>query len=299
MNIRLSVPSKTFLVGEYGVLRGGPAIVLNTEPRFELVACQSRDDIVKGIPKGAPADGWIRMRSPLFEGWQVEFIDPHNGRGGFGASGAQFVMAHAFSTFLQSSVSRAVEGYDLHALWHDYRVISGGQGSGADVLSQTVGGAAILNMATCEAHSSPWPFVDLGFAVVRTQMKITTHEHLKTLQLESLESLVVPTHSCIEMFRPGMSQKFVGKVTEFTKKLRELNLQSPATLALTEELEGKSWCQLAKGCGALGADTILVLMTSSDRLEALRGLDEMGLELIATDQLLSPGLEMKWSWNEG
>ena len=32
----LSAPGKTFLVGEYVALAGGPSIVLATEPRFEL-----------------------------------------------------------------------------------------------------------------------------------------------------------------------------------------------------------------------------------------------------------------------
>lgn len=40
MTIALSAPSKTFLVGEYAVLRGGPALLLNTSPRFRLRPCK-------------------------------------------------------------------------------------------------------------------------------------------------------------------------------------------------------------------------------------------------------------------
>ena len=32
--IEISCPAKTFILGEYAVLDGGPALVLNTAPRF-------------------------------------------------------------------------------------------------------------------------------------------------------------------------------------------------------------------------------------------------------------------------
>jgi len=57
--MKILCPSKTFLLGEYAVLNGGPAILLATEPYFE---------------------------------WENNhFKDPYQGKGGFGASGAKFV----------------------------------------------------------------------------------------------------------------------------------------------------------------------------------------------------------------
>ena len=52
----------------------------------------------------------MELRSPLIREWNLEFLDPHGGRGGFGASSAQFLFIHAMTTFLQFSVSRAVQG---------------------------------------------------------------------------------------------------------------------------------------------------------------------------------------------
>ena len=36
MTLTFSAPSKTFLSGEYAVLNGNPALVLNTGPRFHF-----------------------------------------------------------------------------------------------------------------------------------------------------------------------------------------------------------------------------------------------------------------------
>src|SRR5665213_3933088 len=126
MNIHFSAPSKTFLTGEYAVLCGGPALVLNTSPRFELKAVRGEFGVA-GIPDGSPASQWIKQRAPLLADWKIEFSDPHQGQGGFGASSAQFLFVHALTTLLQISVSRAVEGLDLPALLADFKVLSGGQ----------------------------------------------------------------------------------------------------------------------------------------------------------------------------
>jgi mevalonate kinase len=59
--MRISCPSKTFLVGEYAVIGGGPALLATTPPYFVLD--------------------------------NARFIDPYRGAGGFGASGARLVLA--------------------------------------------------------------------------------------------------------------------------------------------------------------------------------------------------------------
>ena len=46
----ISFPSKTFLIGEYAVLEGAPALLVNTHPRFEFVA------VPAGTSEGVPAD---------------------------------------------------------------------------------------------------------------------------------------------------------------------------------------------------------------------------------------------------
>jgi len=292
MTIALSAPSKTFLVGEYAVLRGGPALLLNTSPRFALTAVQTGTQSLEGISEGAPAERWLKQRAPVWAGWELNFSDPHAGQGGFGASGAQFLLAHALTTFMQSSVARVAEGYDIQALWNDFRVLSEGQGSGADMLAQSVGQAALVDVREKLAVARAWPFAELGFAIVRTGKKVQTHEHLRGLVGKDLESLVPLAKTCVETFTPGAATSFVRAVSAYAEALVALDLQAPETVARCAELAAEPWCRAVKGCGALGADTILVLFLESERQLALSALPGA-----VTDRELSSGLQMNWSWS--
>jgi mevalonate kinase len=296
MTIEFSAPSKTFLAGEYAVLRGGPALVLNTEPRFALRAWRGPGDILKGIPEGSPAWHWLHERSPLLDGWNLEFSDPHGGRGGFGASSAQFLFVHCLTTFLQSSVGRVAQGLDRAALLNDFRVLSGGVASGADLLAQSVGQVAAVQPETGEVKGSAWPFSDLEFAIVRTGHKLPTHEHLKRLDTSLLSALVNPAWDTLEAFNRGQAGEFVDRVRAYAAELRRLGLQSEKTAALTDEIGTESWCLAAKGCGALGADTLLFLFEPARAADALAGLKRRGLDVVAGERDLGPGLQMKWTW---
>lgn len=313
MTLKLEAPSKTFLVGEYAVLAGGSAIVLNTSPRFSLIATKKSAAGLNGevadvrdIAQASPAGKWLEHRRPLVKDWNIEFIDPHHGRGGFGASGAQFLMVHSLTTFFQSSVSRAVEGYSTKDLWNDFRTLSNGEGSGADVLAQSVGGAAIVNMEHRMAEGKAWPFADLEFLIVRTQEKIPTHEHLREFNIESVKELIAPAEVCVKAFQAGLAdgkspevtQRFVESVNTYGIHLQKLGLQVPRTLELLKQIRTVDGVQAAKGCGALGADTILVLVTRSELGQVIEHLQVLGLEVVASADDLSEGLTMNWSWNE-
>ena len=294
MNIHFSAPSKTFLTGEYAVLCGGPALVLNTSPRFELKAVRGESGVA-GIPDGSPASQWIKQRAPLLADWKIEFSDPHQGQGGFGASSAQFLFVHALTTLLQISVSRAVEGLDLPALLADFKVLSGGQASGADLLAQATGQVAIVKGSA--AHGEAWPFPDLDFAVIRTGNKVQTHLHLAELDRRPLEALIAPAHVTADCFAAGSVEKFLHSVKAYGTALRELHLQAPSTLSLLKRIEDQPWCKATKGCGALGADTILVFFNYEDREAATRYLAEAKLMTMASSADLCEGLQMKWNWS--
>lgn len=293
MIIRFSAPSKTFLSGEYAVLSGGPALILNTSPRFSFTATKGEHG-VSGIPTGSPAAEWIRQRSPLLADWKLEFSDPHMGKGGFGASSAQFLFVHALTSLLQISVSRAVEGLDLEALRQDFIVLSGGQASGADLLAQTVGQVAMVSENG--AQSKPWPYPELSFAVLRTGNKIQTHQHLLELDREPLSELKGLAYAVAESFAAEPCEKFLEALGAFSMTLRKLHLQVPSTLTILQRLEGQAWCKLAKGCGALGADTVLVFFGKNDRAAAMNLSSELGLEVVAGNDDLSGGLQMDWNW---
>lgn len=293
MILCLSAPSKTFLAGEYAVLRGATALVLNTSPRFELQIRPGSGQIT-GIPSGSPAGLWLQQRQPLIERYDLHFHDPHEGRGGFGASGAQFLLVHSFTTFLQSAFSHLIEGVQLADLWQDQNVLSKGKGSGADVLAQTVGGVARVNANLREAIALSWPYPDLGFSIVRTQNKVATHEHLADIVEAQLDQLKVPADACVEAFGRRSAEDFVDALKIFAQTLNQLSLQTPTSREMCNHLLSQKWCLAAKGCGALGADTILFIYKKESQSSVTDFLVSKGWNCAASHDSLSGGLQLAW-----
>lgn len=290
MTIRLSLPSKTFLVGEYAVLGQAPALVLNTQPCFELVARRG-DTSFTGVPEGSPARLWYEQRRPLLENWALEFFDPHQRAGGFGASSAQFTSIHTLTTFLQNSMSKIVEGLQLEPLWNDYQTLTKSRGSGADVLAQTQGGIAYVDVRTASAHRLDWPYPEIAFGIVRTHQKIKTHDHLAQIDRNQMTLLSRPASECIAAFGKSTPEVFLSRLKTFATALKEFGLQAPAALTLIRLFEEQPWCLLAKGCGALGADTVLFFYPANERERALTFIKKQSLNLVATQADLSDGLE--------
>lgn len=298
MILTFTAPSKTFLVGEYAVLGSSPALILNTTPRFELIA--QRGTTSKGDLHPESAAGlWLEQRAPLLEGWNLEFVDPHNRQGGFGASSSQFIFVHCLTTYLQSSFAKITEVFDKNAVWNDHQVLTNHRGSGADVLAQIEGGVAYVDVGNRYTKKMNWPYPELGFGIVRTHQKIATHEHLQAIDRKEMSLLVRPSQACVESFGTSSSEVFVGRLKAFSNTLKEFSLQAPAALTLIRLFEEQSWCLAAKGCGALGADTVLFLYPMEEKEKMTTFLKKQRLTLVSTQADLSTGLEMKLSVGGG
>ncbi len=291
MILKFTAPSKTFLVGEYAVLGNSPAIVLNTTPRFQLVAQRGETSFGDLHPDSA-AGLWLKQRAPLLDGWNLEFIDPHNRQGGFGASSAQFIFVHCLTTYLQSSFAKITEVFDTNAVWNDHQVLTDNRGSGVDVLAQIQGHVAFVDAAAQYTKSMAWPYSEIGFGIVRTHQKIATHEHLQHIDRKAMSLLVRPSQACVESFGASSSEVFVGRLKAFSNSLKEFSLQAPAALTLIRLFEEQPWCLVAKGCGALGADTVLFLYPTEEKEKMITFMKKQRLNLVATNADLSPGLEM-------
>lgn len=294
MILTFSAPSKTFLAGEYAVLGQAPALVLNTAPRFELVARKGETKSAD-FPEGSPAALWLKERAPLLEGWSLEFKDPHSRQGGFGASSAQFIFVHSLTTYLQSSFAKITEMFDTVSVWNDHQVLTHNRGSGADVLAQIQGQVSLVDVRNTYTRAMMWPYPELGFGIVRTHQKVRTHEHLAQIDRLSMALLVRPAQACVEAFGASSSEVFVGRLKTFAGALKEFDLQAPASLNLIRVFEDQPWCLCAKGCGALGADTILFLYPMEEKEKMQTFVRKQKLTMVATQQDLSPGLEMRLS----
>jgi mevalonate kinase len=304
MKVRLSAPSKTFLLGEYFVLQGGSALVLSTKPRFTLNASRTNhtnNEVIYGVHPSSPAGRYFAQNS-FFNKWQISFSDPHDGLGGFGASSAQFLLLFCLGEMISTGEftdndssegvwPRFTQAPDfLEKLWSTYQEYSDA-GSGADVLAQLAGQVTHVNMGPISTEVMNWPFPHHSFALVRTGRKLATHTHLKAIK--SIETTVLA--EAFKMGRQSFENKnvtsFIEAVNTYQEGLRALKLVAPESLELIEALQSTEAVTAVKGCGAMGAD-VLFVMYKADKESVVRDrLNLLNLPIVATSADLTHGLK--------
>lgn len=208
-SFHLSIPGKTFLVGEYLALAGGPSVVAMTRPCFEFSWTPVKHQVNHGFHPESPAGKLLNelyVKRPDSREYSISFQDPHFGKGGLGASTAEFVGAWIFEQWLTLETlnervrtnkrTEFVEILPNHLnevvpLWSSDRVGSARfrdlldryftyvkAGSGADLVSQVTGGIAAWDGAQDHMRRFSWPFSDLSMSLFKTGRKLATHEHL-------------------------------------------------------------------------------------------------------------------------
>ncbi len=255
--MNIAIPAKTFLVGEYLALTGGPAIVLTTTPCFELRQCNPVG--LHGIHPESPAGRLWDEQAPANLG--LTWHDPYHGIGGMGASSAEFLGVYqAINSTHQVQTKALLETY--------LRIAYSGKGtapSGYDVLAQNSNGCVFIDNQQ-KTSSYAWPFADLAFILVHTEKKIATHQHLERFteikQAEKLNELVLGAQ---QAFVSKNSQQLINSINSYYKILLDLDLVAPHTQNIIKQLLSESDLLAAKGCGALGADIILLIVPFSQQ----------------------------------
>jgi mevalonate kinase len=258
----LSVPGKSFLAGEYLALKGGASLIFSSTPRFELVA-RVGSGRVEGIHPESPAGKLIHADPTFFSKQDLMFLDPHEGRGGWGASTAQFLATFVLNEWRESceletlkalSISRLLESYWQHA-WDG----KGYRPSGADLVAQYKGSLSLFERRTGLVGIYGWTFSDIDFALIPTGRKLATHEHLKVLADFNAEPLEWAMKTLQSALQSGNSQEFVAGIQANAKALTDLGFTTPHAQVLCQQMMEKPGVLAAKGCGALGADVVLVV----------------------------------------
>lgn len=298
MAFTLSVPSKTFLFGEYITLNGGAALILNTEPRFSLTARAHANDqlIFHGIATESPAGKFLNHFKVELQGYEFTFQDPYHGAGGFGASSAQFALA---------LIARdIIVAYDPQYPWegsfapaeviNTYRQFAWDQQglppSGADVIAQLCGDVTYYHPQQHKLVAWDWPFADLEFHLIRTGNKIATHQHLKQLSSTDYPELEKIALAGVQAFETKQSQAFSNAIQQYGACMQAQNLVTETTLTLLKRITSQSQVIAAKGCGALGADVILALTPLQESVVFSQWLTSQQLELVAKGTHASTGL---------
>lgn len=278
----ISIPGKTFLVGEYSVLVGGQALGLATQPEFRL---QETDlDEVQYHDKSAAG---LFCKKNKFS-FSKKILNPYK-VGGFGQSTAEFIFAwfHKNSEITRKNLQTLFTEYlSLYSEDQDQKI----QPSGADLVTQVLGMVTHFKKPVDESCSYLWPFPNLSFFVISTGLKIQTHEHLQKLNRDSLQDLIPFSQNVIGSFLSQNEKEFIKHLNLWSLQLEQKNLQHAEVLKIKAQLLQQKNILLVKPCGALGADVCLVFCSSSEKNEVKTFLTQNHFHIQATEADLTVGV---------
>lgn len=274
------IPAKTFLVGEYAALAGLGALILTTSPCFELSLTDEQG--LHGIHPDSPAGRWWLRHGDKRLG--LRWTDPYAAIGGLGASSAQFLGAYWASAFPNPSNQDLLDAY--------FEVIDIGNGvkpSGYDVLAQSLRGCVYIHCRSAQQVYDVWPFQDVAFVLLHTGQKLATHLHLKNMDVPldvlQLSAIVCDAkRACDE----GDGDVLVQAVKAYHQKLCEMRLVTEETRKKVEDLQAMPDVLAAKGCGAMGADVLLLLVPMARLAMIKERLESLNWRVLATSEDLGP-----------
>lgn len=303
----VAIPGKTFLVGEYLALEGGPSVVVNTRPCFRYrwtLDCRGQGRIEHGFHPESPAGKFLnQLNGAALLGSRnvmIEFYDPHFGKGGLGASTAEFLGSWVFEKWANEfgcadilDHRHLIEPLGNHLgqvapLWKSDRVGSARfrdlldsyrrveeRGSGADLVSQATGGIAVWDGVTDHMRKFSWPFADLSLALFKTGRKLHTHRYLA----ESVQGSGLP-----QSLSSGVS--FQRLEQDFVQDMREWVLEAIQALALSDAdrfvaaVRGTGKALASTGRVASHTSAILDELSEEASIRAAKGCGAMGSDVI-------------------
>jgi hypothetical protein len=238
----------------------------------------------------SPAGRWLAQNGVSLRYWQVETPYP---LGGLGRSSAEFLAAWLFVKHnrfipLQERASHfdwPLEPQKAWAVWADFRSLYENNEplnfsevaensrkkpapSGYDVLAQSQRGWVLVEASSKKLEVfTEWPFPELWIGFFPVGVKQATHEHLEQLPWvdEEGEIKTPPRMSKIceqlaQAFFNRQPDEFIEGIREFRHELQVWGLEAPNTTAWIEKIQNLPGFVCAKGCGAMGADFVMVVV---------------------------------------
>ncbi len=296
MLIQLTVPSKTFILGEYLALYGGAALLVNTHPRFVLKTYHADKPKITGIHPDSPTYKLLSDYQALLRCYQIDFDDPYDKKGGFGASSAQFLMSYMLIKYLCGENISDQSSSFINTMLNDYKRYSfqpkGIHPSGADLIAQFCGALTYYDKKNGIHQSCAWPFPNIGFYLLRTHAKVSTHLHLQSLSAfphQQLQNCLAPL---LQQIKEGEELEFINTVNQYAKMLEDLNFVSDHTRALLQQIRPINGVVAAKGCGAMGADIILVIVNKTQKDFFLEWAQMHKMTIVTDECAMTSGLKI-------
>ena len=263
------IPAKTFLFGEYAILDNAPAVVLATPPFFEVV----HEGYTK-FHKNSIAAKMLYSNQRL--GIRSDFSFK-----GIGRSSAEVLVAYVDSNS-DIEITSLMKQYKSHC------ELSGINASGADILCQWNGGC--LQYSQNSYESKQWPFKGYDIGIWSTGNQLATSAHLQEFR-NVPDGLIVSANACWSAWRQNDINNLCSMLNEFQAELVAGNLQDPATTKLVEKISSIEAVDAAKGCGAMGTDTVLTISKSSSRDDLIEQSDSLKINNIFLNNFTTSGLK--------
>lgn len=296
--MKWSIPAKTFLLGEYAAINEASAILLTTTPYFELslttkpnrevnfASFPDNNEHLSGIHPQSPA-GILWRQINTQETHELTWHDPYQGRGGLGASSAQFLGCYLAICHLHHKIPNL---NDMLKAYHQSAWSGTGlRPSGYDVIAQSQQGCVYINKQKNVIKTYDWPFKDLSFFLLHTGVKLATHHHLQETTLPSNTDLLSTiTDQAKEAFEQQDSKKLIDSINKYHQMLIKLQLVAPHTLDFIQSLLTIPELLAIKGCGALGADILLLVCARKNATDMKEKLLINNWSILATEENLMP-----------
>jgi mevalonate kinase len=259
--MKIQIPGKIFICGEYAALKGEPALTVAVKPCFEYdslhtVSAPLADEDSqenKLFHEDSPAGILQAQYQVSLEG---RFRDPYKGIGGLGKSTAEFLAV----------AQKALGLRDEWHLWSQYRKIHEGAEnvpSGVDLLTQLKGGYCLTETTLLKSEKIQWPFHRYDWLALITGNKVKTHEHLGQSLNPDWPALKALNRKVISSFESKNADEFIQNLNEWRDLLHGEALEAQATTELVDVFLEVPGVVAAKGCGALGSDIVFIMFDKS------------------------------------
>ena len=290
-SIDLQIPGKTFLIGEYAVLKGGACIGFGSSPSFKLVLNNNvvSNSFFNQIHNNSAAGLYLKKlfienKSEHLELIEIlkkgEFLNPYQ-VGGFGASTAEWIFCKwIYEEFLLKKTNSVKQNriQNWYESYMDLYLNSYEKPSGADFIIQAVGGLSFIQMKDqiIWKHEQFEKKTDFHFSLFSTSLKVKTHEHLvevrKNLKfIQLIQDLVQPSQECSLAFIDGDYTQKKESMLEFSRRLELAGLMDAKVIELKNflilKLKQKFSNFIIKPCGALGVDVFCILTNVEQSLD--------------------------------
>ena len=290
-SVRVKVPSKTFLLGEYAVLHKKNSLIVNHGPLFCFDFYQKPGAVIDFHPQSL-AGKLTKNNSNILEDYFVHVSDPYRGLGGLGLSSAEFVATWMLLEYLDHGDGSVVIT-DLIAAFLEVIFVLEDPPSGADIIAQCQDNVlSIIGVDPFAVKAINWPFKAVDVVLFHTLQHCKTSDHVKKDLFVPTELLVASEHGIAAVEADDLSA-FVENVKRFVNVQDQAGLLSKNTKQHLDKLNKLKGVHVSKGCGALGCDVIAVFCDVLVRDVVLQFGSSLGLVPLYCDINRKHGLGSK------